>query len=72
MKPEAERLGERAVRQTQLWQRQAGQGAKKNDKDNICELLINVVTFEKPKTLTGFDQNGKRYGQYAAPSYCVV
>ncbi|QTA77869.1 Uncharacterized protein dnl_00660 [Desulfonema limicola] len=38
MKPEAARLGERAVRQTQLRQRQAGQGAKKNDMDNICEL----------------------------------
>jgi hypothetical protein len=29
---------------------------------NICELLINVVIFVRPKMLTGLGQNGKRYG----------
>ena len=29
---------------------------------NVCELLLNVVIFDKPKVLTGLDQNGKRSG----------
>ena len=29
---------------------------------NICELLINVVSFSKPKVLTGLNQKGKRSG----------
>ena len=29
---------------------------------NICELLINVVNVNKPKMLSGLDQNGERIG----------
>jgi hypothetical protein len=31
-------------------------GAKKDGTGNICELLINVVMWNKPKVLTGLDQ----------------
>ncbi|MEC8012373.1 MAG: hypothetical protein VX185_16570 [Pseudomonadota bacterium] len=27
---------------------------------NLSELLINIVSLIKPKSLTGFDQNGMR------------
>ena len=35
---------------------------------NICELLINVVTCDKPKMLTGLSQNGKGSGMDAPNS----
>jgi hypothetical protein len=31
-------------------------GAKKEGMGNICELLINVVKWNKPKVLTGLNQ----------------
>ena len=37
-------------------------GAKNNGMRNTCELLINVVSDERPKMLTGLDQNGEGYG----------
>lgn len=37
-------------------------GAMNDGMRNICELLINVVMLNRPKMLTGLDQNGKRYG----------
>ena len=37
-------------------------GAKNNGMRNICELLINAVNVERPKMLSGLDQNGKGYG----------
>ena len=52
----SERTGERTVRETQIWQHQAGSGAGNDDMDNICELLINVVSASKPKMLTGLNQ----------------
>lgn len=33
-----------------------GRGARLADTVNICELLINLVTIEKPKLLLGFNQ----------------
>ena len=48
--------GERTVRETQIWQHQAGSGARNDDMDNICELLINAVSASKPKMLTGLNQ----------------
>ena len=44
------------MRESQLWQRQTGGGVGKDDMDNICELLINVVNDDEPKTLRGSDQ----------------
>jgi hypothetical protein len=35
---------------------------------NTCELLINVVNWDKPKMLTGLSQNGKRSGMDAPNS----
>jgi len=37
-------------------------GARNDGMRNICELLINVVIFDRPKMLAGLGQNGKRYG----------
>jgi len=37
-------------------------GAMSDGIHNICELLINVVMLNRPKMLTGLDQNGKRDG----------
>ncbi len=37
-------------------------GAMNDGMRNICELLINVVMFDRPKMLTGLGQKGKRYG----------
>ena len=31
-------------------------GARVDGMDNICELSLNVVSYEEPKTLTGFNQ----------------
>jgi hypothetical protein len=31
-------------------------GARNDDMGNICELLINIVMWSKPKVLTGLDQ----------------
>jgi len=44
------------VRGTQIWEHQTGLGARNDDMDNICELLINVVSASKPKMLTGLNQ----------------
>lgn len=35
---------------------------------NTCELLINVVNWDKPKMLTGLGQNGKGSGMDAPNS----
>jgi hypothetical protein len=40
-------------------------GAKNDGMRNIFELLINAVSVERLKMLTGLDQNGKGY------SFCV-
>jgi len=37
-------------------------GARNGGMRNICELLLNVVMFNRPKMLAGLGQNGKRYG----------
>jgi len=37
-------------------------GARNGGMRNICELLINVVIWSRPKMLTGLGQKGKRYG----------
>jgi len=37
-------------------------GARNDGMCNICELLINVVTVNRPKMLIGLNQNGKGYG----------
>jgi hypothetical protein len=44
------------VRGSQFWQRQAGWELGTDGTSNICELLINVVTNNKPKVLKGLDQ----------------
>lgn len=31
-------------------------GARNDGMRNVCELLINVVIFDRPKMLTGLDQ----------------
>lgn len=38
-------------------------GARNDGMCNIFELLINVVTVNRPKMLTGLNQNGKGYGE---------
>ena len=35
---------------------------------NTCELLINVVNWDKPKLLTGLGQNGEGSGMDASNS----
>jgi hypothetical protein len=47
-------------------------GARNDGMRNICELLINVVMFDRPKMLTGLDQNGKRYGWSVPLSLHVI
>ncbi|WP_207689793.1 hypothetical protein [Desulfonema limicola] len=47
------------MRGTQLWKHRTGAGARNDDMDNTCELLINVVSASKPKMLTGLNQKGK-------------
>jgi hypothetical protein len=47
-------------------------GARNDGMRNICELLINVVIFDRPKMLTGLGQNGKRYGWSDPVSLYVV
>jgi hypothetical protein len=37
-------------------------GAKKEGMRNICEPLINAVSVNRPKMLSGLNQNGKGYG----------
>ena len=44
-----ERSEGRTARGGRLWQRQAGAGARKDDMDNTCELLINVVSDQQAK-----------------------
>jgi hypothetical protein len=84
MKPVSVRTGEGTVRETQIWQHQAGSGARKDDMDNICELLINVVSANKPKMLTktsghrkpctggGLNQKVRWYGQSGRVSLCAI
>ncbi|QTA80635.1 Uncharacterized protein dnl_29460 [Desulfonema limicola] len=38
------RTGEQNVRGTQLWKHRTGAGARNDDMDNTCELLIKVVS----------------------------
>ena len=47
-------------------------GAKNDGMRNTCELLINAVNDERPKMLTGLDQNGKGYGWDAQVSSHVI
>ena len=47
-------------------------GAMNDGMRNICELLINVVMLNRPKMLTGLDQNGKRYGWSVPLSLHVI
>ncbi|WP_207692362.1 hypothetical protein [Desulfonema limicola] len=35
------------MRGTQLWKHRTGAGARNDDMDNTCELLINVVSASK-------------------------
>ena len=44
-----------AVRQAVICEHQCGWGARLSGMVNICELLINVVTENKPKMLTGLN-----------------
>jgi hypothetical protein len=44
------------VRGTQFWQHRAGWELGIDGMNNACELLINVVTKNKPKVLKGLDQ----------------
>ncbi|QTA80850.1 Uncharacterized protein dnl_31630 [Desulfonema limicola] len=44
------------MRGCQFWKHRTGAGARNDDMDNTCELLINGVSDRKPKMLTGFDQ----------------
>ncbi|QTA83795.1 Group II intron reverse transcriptase/maturase [Desulfonema limicola] len=53
------RTGEQTVRGTQLWKHRTGAGARNDDMDNTCELLINVVSASKPKMLTGLSQKAR-------------
>ncbi|WP_207692194.1 hypothetical protein [Desulfonema limicola] len=50
------------MRGCQLWKHRTGAGARNDDMDNTCELLINVVSDRKPKMLTGLNQKGKGCG----------
>ncbi|WP_207690765.1 hypothetical protein [Desulfonema limicola] len=36
------------MRGTQLWKHQTGAGARNDDMDNTCELLINVFRVDAP------------------------
>jgi hypothetical protein len=47
-------------------------GVRNDGMRNIYELLINVVMFDRPKMLTGLDQNGKRYGWSVPLSLHVI
>ncbi|WP_207690768.1 hypothetical protein [Desulfonema limicola] len=47
------RIGDKTVRGCQLWKHRTGAGARNDDMDNTCELLINVLSAGKPKMLTG-------------------
>ncbi|QTA79969.1 Uncharacterized protein dnl_55430 [Desulfonema limicola] len=66
------RTGEQTVRGTQLWKHRTGAGARNDDMDNTCELLINVVSASKPKMLTGLNQKGKGFGQSVRVSLCAI
>jgi len=46
----------KAARQYQPLPASGGRGARLNSKTNTCELLLNLVIFDKPKMLTGLDQ----------------
>jgi len=47
---------------TQFLQVPCGLGAKNGDMDNICELLVNVVIFDKRKGTGTLEPKGKGYG----------
>ena len=47
-------------------------GVRNDGMRNICELLINVVIFDRPKMLSGLGQNGKRYGWSDPVSLYVI
>ncbi|QTA81476.1 Uncharacterized protein dnl_38130 [Desulfonema limicola] len=66
------RTGEQTVRGTQLWKHRTGAGARNDDMDNTCELLINVVSASKPKMLTGLNQKGKGCGWNAHNSLHAI
>lgn len=51
--------GDRTVRESQLWQRQAGAGAKKDDMANESELLINIVSDQQAKDADKPEPKGK-------------
>ena len=44
------------MRGSQFWQHQAGWELGIDGMSNICELLINVVKYDKPKVLEGLNQ----------------
>jgi hypothetical protein len=46
--------------------------AKNDGMRNTSESLINVVSDERPKMLSGLDQNGKGYGCDARLSSHVI
>ena len=50
----------------------ARSGAIKDDMDNICELLINVVSASKPKGVDRLKPKGKGYGQSGRVSLCAI
>ena len=68
MKPLVERPEERAVRQTQFWQHQAGWELRMM----ACVTHVNAVNADRPKMLTGLDQNGKGYGWDVLISFHVI
>jgi hypothetical protein len=47
-------------------------GVEKDGMCNICKLLINVVTVNRPKMLKGLNQNGKGYGWSARTSFHAI
>jgi hypothetical protein len=47
-------------------------GARNDGMRNICELLINVVSDNRPKMLIGLSQTGKRYGWSVRVSLHVI
>jgi len=61
MKPSV-RTGRETRKTTSTRAASSRRGAKNDGMCNICELLINAVRVNRPKMLTGLNQNGKGYG----------
>ena len=62
MKPSVNQTGREKRERTSTLAASGRMGARNDGMCNICELLINVVTVNRPKMLTGLNQNGKGYG----------